>query len=159
MTSWKRRILSFVFTVLIPFRERLSKYAICWIGQIINSGIQIYRGQNLWIMADYDLGKPHCIAKVQQPMCTYRQKVTSLWLVESNLLCRCSSLSPLCFDLATNPSHSWASLSSRWFSISILIKRNFSIQHNLISSESTSEAIGWRKPENQMIFFFFSKYG
>ena len=98
MTTWKLRILSFVFTVLIPFRERLSKYAVCWIGQIINSGIQIYRGQNLWIMADYDLGKPHCIAKVQQPMCTYRQKVTSLWLVESNLLCRCSSLSPLCFD-------------------------------------------------------------
>ena len=29
MTTWKRRILSFVFTVLIPFRERLSKYAIC----------------------------------------------------------------------------------------------------------------------------------
>lgn len=52
-------------------------------------------------------------------MCTYRQKVTSLWLVESNLLCRCSSLSPLCFDLATNPSHSWASLSSRWFSINL----------------------------------------
>ena len=54
-------------------------------------------------------------------MCTYRQKVTSLWLVESNLLCPCSSFSPLFFDyqLATNPSHPWTSLSSRWFTINL----------------------------------------
>ena len=76
-------------------------------------------------MADYDPGKPHCIAKLELFSFNQCVHIVRKWQACDLLYCLCSSFFPLCFDyqLAISPSHHWASLSSLWLTIDSFLSR------------------------------------